>query len=184
MYATIRVNGTCMPTTQTNRPRYLKDLLLLFSVPAGVAILAASVVYVPRLFAKPGYDFIYSACTSYGCRGGYAVDSQGFVERKTSNTADRIVDDDIAELYYYSAEQDTAKRLTLAEARQYKLDTSLKSPDGYRLSHKTTESGFLFWGDYSAAWYLENGAKKKKVELTSNESYYAGDVKFLGWVSK
>lgn len=174
-----------MPTPQTNRPRYLKDLLLLFSVPAGVALLAAAIVYVPRLLAKPGYDFIYAACSSYRCQGEYTVGAQGYVEEKPDPTdRDIYYNDPATELYYYSTDRDTAKPLTLEQARQYKLDTSLKSPDGYSLTRERTGGGFLFWEDYSSGWYLKNGAKKKKIELAGNGSYYADGVKFLGWVNE
>lgn len=168
----------------TNRRRYVKDLLLLFSVPAGVALLAFGIVYVPRLLARPGYDFIYSACASYRCSTEYTVDASGYIQQDTSPDGDIYRDGRSADLYYYSVKQNTAKRVTLEDARQHKLDTSLKAPDGYSLMRESTSSGFLFWSDYSDGWYLKNGAKKKKVELTGNESYYAGDIKFLGWVSK
>lgn len=173
-----------MPQPQTNRPKYLKDLLLLFSVPVAITLLALGIVYTPRLLANPGYDFMYTVCTTYRCKDEYTVNSNGYIEHKT-NISNRIYSDDQpAELYYYSTKQNNAKRITFEEAQSYKLDTSLRSPDGYSLTRETTGGGFLFWGDYSEDWYLKNGAKKKKVELTSNGSYYAGDIKFLGWVSK
>lgn len=150
-----------------------------------MVLLAVGIVYVPRLLAKPGYDFVYSACSSYVCYGGYTVDSRGYIEEPADPSGvPAYTDDRTVELYYFSTKQNTAKRLTFEEARQYKLDTSLKSPDGYSLSRETTGGGFLFWNDYDSGWYLKNGAKKKKVELTGNQSYYAGDIKFLGWVNE
>jgi len=74
--------------------------------------------------------------------------------------------------------------MTYQEARDYKLNKSSKSPDGYTLDREESSGGFLFWGDYKDGWYLKNGAKKKPVSLSINSSYYSNQIKFLGWVEK
>lgn len=175
-----------MPTNvakKTNPPSHIKDLILLFAIPIGIAVFAAIVIYTPRLFANPKYDFIYSVCDNYDCRDSHNVDYSGYVTKYDTRLSDRPYYDS-STLRYYNAANDSTRSLSLEEARKYKLNTSSKSHDGYSLTREETDSGFLFWGDYDAGWYLKSGSKKKKVELSNNGSYYSRDIKFLGWVEK
>lgn len=164
-----------------NQPSHLKDLILLFAIPIGIAVFAAVAVYAPRLFANPKYDFIYSVCSNYECNNDFNVDSSGYVTQYSMN---RDYYNGISTLRYYNAKDDSTRSLTLEEAKGYQLNTSSKSPDGYSLTREDSDSGFLFWGNYDSGWYIKNGAKKKKVELSVNGSYYSRDVKFLGWINK
>ncbi|MCC7543274.1 hypothetical protein IT415_01025 [bacterium] len=170
--------------TITSKPNHLKDLLLLFAIPIGIAVFAATVIYLPSLFANPKTDFIYSTCDDYRCKNRYTVDSSGYVSLDYPNSSNYDYYDRIASLRYYDAKNDSTRTLTLEEAKKYQLNTSSKSPDGYSVTRESSDSGFLFWGDYDEGWYLKNGAKKKKVELSTNDSYYSSDIKFLGWVNK
>ncbi len=164
-----------------NQPNNLKDVILLFAVPIGVAVLAAIVVYAPRLLAKPTYDFIYSVCDDYSCNYEFNVDSTGYVSQYSTN--DKYYSG-TSVLHYYDAKKDATRSLTYEEAKRYLLSTSSKSPDGYSLTREVNDSVFLFWSDGNSGWYLKNGAKKKKVTLSTNSTYYSQDIKFLGWVNK
>lgn len=166
---------------KNNPPSHLKDLILLFAIPIGIAVFAAIAVYTPRLFANPKSDFIYSVCSNYNCNYDFNVDSSGYVSQYSMN---RDYYNGTSTLRYYNAKDDSTKSLTLEEAKRYQLNTSSKSPDGYSLTREDSDSGFLFWGNYDSGWYLKNGAKKKRVELSTNGSYYSRDVKFLGWINK
>lgn len=165
----------------SDQPSHLKDLILLFAVPIGIAVIAAIAVYAPRLLANPKYDFIYSVCSDYSCNQDFNVDGTGHVFQYSMG---REYYSGTAMLRYYNAKDDSTRSLTLEEAKDYQLNTSTKSPDGYSLTIKDSSSGFLFWGNSDYGWYLKNGAKKKKVELSTNSSYYTRDIKFLGWVNR
>lgn len=160
---------------------HLKDLLLLFAIPIAIAVFAAAVIYIPTLFAKPTYDFIYSVCEDYDCRNSYSVSSTGNVSQDSTNSD---YYNGTASLRYYDSSNDSTRSLSLEEAKGYRLNTSSKSPDGYTLARESSSGGFLFWGDYDEGWYLKDGAKKKKVELTTTSSYHSRDIKLLGWVNK
>lgn len=162
----------------------VKDLVLLFAIPIAIAVFAAIVIYVPRLLANPEYDFVYSYCDDYNCRNSFSVDSAGYVIQDYNNSSNLDYYNRTASLRYYDSSNDSTRSLTLEEAKSYRLNTSTKSPDGYTLDRESSSSGFLFWSDNNEGWYLKNGAKKKMVELTTNDSYYSQDVSFLGWVSK
>lgn len=170
-----------MPTKNSNKLSHIKDLVLLFAIPIGIAVFVAIAVYSPRLFTNPKYDFIYSVCGNYDCDYDFNVDGSGYVSQY-SNQRDYY--NGTSTLRYYNAREDSSRSLTLEEAKRYQLNTSSKSPDGYTLAREESDSGFLFWSNYDSGWYLKDGAKKKKVELSNNGSYYSRDVKFLGWVNK
>lgn len=170
-------------SSKTHKPSHLKDLLLLFAIPIAIAVIAAVVVYVPRLLAKPQYDFIYATCPGYGCQYNYSVDSAGHISLDDVEPFNRS--DKTASLRYYDASTDSTRSLTVGEAMQYRLNTSSRSPDGYTLAREEMSGGFLFWGDYDQGWYLKNGLKKKEVALATTTSYYFSDqLEFLGWVNK
>lgn len=167
---------------KTTPPNHLKDLLLLFAIPIGIAVFAAAVVYVPRMFARPTHDFMYAVCTSYEyCDTDYGVDDAGHVTALHANR-NRPGANGASVLRYYNAKDDSSRSLSLEEAKSYTLNTSSKSPDGYSLAKEDSGRGFLFWGNYESGWYLKNGAKKKKIDLVTTDSYYTRDVNFLGWI--
>lgn len=170
-----------MPSKNSKKTSHIKDLILLFSIPAGIAICVAAVVYIPSLLANPKYDFVYSVCSSYSCHYDFNIDDSGHVLQYST---DRDRYSDTATLHYYSVKDDSTRTISIDEARRYQLNTSSKSPDGYTLSKEGNNSGFLFWSNYESGWYLKDGLKKKKIELSNNDSYYSRDVKFLGWVNK
>lgn len=169
---------------KSKKPSHLKDLVLLFAIPTGIAIFAAAIIYTPRLLANPKSDFMYSLCNNYDCIDSYTVDSTGHVSKEFTNSTHSAYFGGTSIIRYYDASSDSTKSLPLEEARTYRLNTSSKSSDGYSLTREETGSGFLFWGDYDEGWYLVNGGKKRKVELSSNGSHYSQEVKFLGWVEK
>lgn len=168
------------PKQPSNKGRY-RDLILLFAIPVVVALLAAGAVYLPSVFAKPKYDFVYSICNDYRCDDTYTVDSGGHLayEYRPGNYGNGSR----STLWYYDAANDSTRSITLTEARKYQLNSSSKSPDGYSLSQANSNSGFLFWSDNDQGWYIKNGAKRKRIELPSGNSY-SRDVQFIGWVNK
>ena len=172
-------------TNKPGRPSYFKDLLLLFSIPVGIVILAAMVVYIPQLLANPKYDFIYSLCDNYYCEDSYSINGAGLITKEVSLSIDNQYGyGDKRTLRYYDIAEGDSRSLTLEEAQTYSLDDSSKSPDGYTLVRETAGSGFLLWSNYSESWNLKNGSKKKKVELDSTSTYYQQSVELIGWVKK
>jgi hypothetical protein len=160
----------------------VKEFLIFLSVPVTIILLVAVLVIGPDFFAKPKYDFIYSYCPSYDCSGGFSVNNQGEITESTrSSTSDSSAT--AADLYYFNAAKGSYKKIDLASARSYKLNSSNISPDGYALIHNSADGGFFFIGGYSDNWYLKNGLKKKQVNLYENNSY-SDDLKFIGWVQK
>lgn len=163
---------------------HLRDILLLIAIPTGLLILIASYVYGPRIFANPRHDFIFAACADYVCNDSYEAGSDGTITRLTSHT-DETLYRSTTKLYYYDVKSDATRLLSSDEARNYRIDNSSRSPDGYILEHEDgSNSGFIFF--YSrdhGGWYLKNGMLKKPVTLPADNSYYNNrNIQFLGWI--
>lgn len=177
----------------------LKDLVLLFAVPAGIAVVVMLVVYVPQLLAKPRYDFIYASCLEYSC-STIRVEGGKVIPRSSSQLSEGIdaVPDGapidlkydygrygaVSQLYYYDVSERSTRALSDSEASRYELDTSSRSPDGYVLEREQSSGGFLFWGSNHSGWYLKDGLKKKEVDIHPSSSYYVGNIDFIGWVKQ
>ncbi len=160
----------------------LKDLVLLFAVPIAITLVAAAVIYIPRLLANPSYDFVYSVCNSYQCDDKYYADSSGTISMRTSEETNSYnYRKEVATLRYYDVETDSSRSVTLNEAQEFELDVSSKSPDGYTLSKQGTGGSFLSDG-YKEEWMLEDGLKKKKTQLGTGDSLYSQTITLLGWV--
>src|SRR5690606_30012082 len=123
--------------------KHLKEIILLFSVPIAIILLVIGFLYVPRLFAHPGYDFIY--CSGYSCDNTFSVNPSGQLTITSDDKPYRIDD---SNLYYYDIERDASRPIHESEASRYTLDATSKSPDGYTLKRSSGSSGFLFWSDY------------------------------------
>jgi hypothetical protein len=169
------------PAGKHARPSYIKDLILLFAVPLLIAVVAAALVYIPRAMAHPTYDFVYSYCREYGCADDYSVDDGRIVQ--TAPTGGPSISSANATLYYYNISDNSTKSLSYNEAKQYRLNPSSKSPDGYSLEMHSGYGG-LFGGDDGRGWFLKNGAKQKVVKLSSGADTYSEQIKFLGWVNR
>lgn len=169
-------------TPSSQKPSYIKDIVLLFSIPIAISLLAAAAVYIPRAFAKPSYDFIYSYCPDYQCRDSYSVGSTGTVQY-SNQTHDSEFYTQSSELRYFDTGSRSYRIISLSEARRLNLINSSKAPDGYSLVQDSNSGGgFLFGGSYDESWQLENGWKKLPVDLGSKQEYYDNDTRFLGWV--
>ncbi len=171
-----------------------KEMLLFLLIPTGIILLVGAFLWLPSLFARPKYDFIFSACGDYNCDATFTTSNLGKISLSTpalgtGSSYYPSYDPKTPTLYFYDVKQQASRRIELGTANSYKLNTSTVSPDGYRLEQANGDSstGFLFWGssgDYN--WYLKDGMKKKKVTLTgsSNQYYYRNNVEFIGWVEQ
>ena len=176
---TVAPQETIAPNSSPRSARAL-DLLLLFGAPIIVVLLAAALVFTPRLFAHPSHDFIYTSCPEYYCDETYKVTSGGMI---AYNYNEKYSDNIDPNLFYYDAKADTSRKISVADAMSYRLDDSATDPDGYKFEQSYGESGFLVWSsDSDYNFYLADGAKKRKINLTYSEKN--SSVDFVGWVTK
>lgn len=170
-------------TLKRPKPTYAKDLFLLFAIPLSIAIIAAVIVYVPRLLANPTYDFVYAVCEDYKCRNNYVLDESGKIIEQPISQDDRpLYAPASAKLFYYDVSRDVSRQITYSEAQKYVLINASKSPDGYVLKHESTGGGLFFGRDYDESWYLQSGIRRAKLDLTTN-TYYSDNVTVIGWLT-
>lgn len=160
-----------------------KELILFMAIPLAVIAVLAGVLLLPSLLAHPKYDFIYSACPTYGCDNNYRVTDGGRVMMTTSGYQDYRPS--TAQLYYYSVSKQSSTPLSLDSAQQYTLNAANVSADGYVLTQGNAGGGDFFFfssdGDYN--WYLRSGMKHKRLNLVTPDQYDSRSISFVGWVN-
>jgi len=134
-------------------------------------------VYIPPLFNKPQYNFIYAT---------------GYDSRYVTVTNERITVDPLPaysyeatrqaqfNLHLYDVSAEKTKLISQEEAQNYRLDPTDKSPDGYTVTTNRDSSysvfPFFFGGGYDYGYYLKGHGINQKI---SERNY---DFKFLGWI--
>jgi hypothetical protein len=168
-----------------------------------IAIVAAS-IYLPNLFNKPQYDFIFADGHNYK----YSVDNNGKLQKDinpanvppvpyppiykpqnvTNNKALPLPALD--KIYYYDIKKGIASEIDFAQAQSYKLNNNLESPDGYSIENggrNSSSAPFLFYSstDYSAYYLVGHGIHKKlNIPQMPNSYYYPQQINFIGWILK
>ena len=163
------------------------SLIIGIAIPIFMVFLIAVSIYLPSLFAPaPRFNFLYVTEDSYGRNRQYVVENGTLVkyevkypEHYTSRTA---------RLFVHDVSTNVDKEVSFEEAQKLRLDTNIKSPDGYEVVYGSNEHGFfpLFFSggqDYNAM-YLKGHNTSKKLELQSSAEgqYYYRDRRFLGWI--
>ncbi len=166
----------------------------------GVALIS----YLPSLFFKTNYDFVYATCTNsdihyrYGCKNyiqnKYKVEDNHIsikdVNTKIDYDKDGIVDEKIeyvVRFFLHDTLSNTSREITLEELKTIKLNGLITSPDGVTISRSYNRNADIFFIYNNASYnlYLTKGNKKQKLNLISmdNRYYYEVDnFSFIGWV--
>lgn len=179
-------------------------LVIGISLPFLLIVIVMLLVYVPSMFVRPAYDFLYTT-TIYdyrGCetlagtdtslapdRGGnctyttYSAENGQVVERIVRNSYESRAQ----ELYLYDVDRDSARKVTYEEVSKLTLNTESRSPDGFSIERKYGHSGIfeIFGGGYNErSWVLKKGIASKTLSVPNSDAYYYGgdDMRFLGWV--
>ena len=154
-------------------------LIIGIGLPLLLIAYVAATVYLPSLFNKPLYDFVYA--TGYDSRYVTVENQTVKLNQKPSYYPNEASRSPEVDLYYYDVSRESSKLISLEEAQTHKLDPSEKSPDGYVVSNDRDRSYSFFpffYGGSDRGTYLTGHGVNKRV----SEKYY--DLKFLGWVKK
>lgn len=160
------------------------SLIAAIAVPVLMMIAISASIYLPAMFVRPGYDFIYTDNQNYDSSYRYSVDG-GMIKKEdvpcdssaNSNYCNSRTGD--GKIYYYDVARNESRELPFEEANRIKLDSSYKSPDGFEIMG-SSGGGPFFSGDYNAK-FIKKGAYSKKINKSSANGY---NFEFLGWVIK
>jgi len=167
-------------------------LILGISIPILMILFVASRIYLPGLFIKPHFNFLYvSGDDSYYYYNNgyqYSVQNDKLVKNEIKQLENQNYNPPRVEskLYIYDVAKNEAKEISFAEAQNLNLDSSVKSPDDFEVVYGSRGDGFfpfLFWSerDYNSR-YLSGHNVSKKLNLQLNGSSYYNNFRFIGWI--
>ncbi len=161
-------------------------LLLGISIPILTILFVAGSVYLPGLFIKPRFDFLYaSGGNYYGAREQYSIQNGKLVksQRLEEIPLDRSPREE-PRLFVHHVEKNESTELSFEEAQNLTLDSSAISPDGFEVVYGSSGEGifpFFFWtGTDRGNQYLQGHWVSKRLNLPRSGGYYG--ARFLGWV--
>lgn len=172
-----------------------KNLTFIFgiSIPILMIIFIAISIYVPSLFEKPTYNFLYVVGQDYYYNYVYSVENGILIKKEISQPSykdyARPVGAVVKEpkFFIYDVASDSAREVSFDEAQDLTLDSNMTSPDGFKVVGESNSGGFFssFYGvggDYGTKYLKgKNSSKKLNIEL-GDYNYY--DFNFLGWIKK
>jgi len=154
-------------------------LLVGIGLPILLILYVAVTSYIPSLFVKPKYNFVY-ATNSYYDYNINVIGGKISVEPRYTNYGARTYRPQQPTLFLYDVTEDKSKQISLAQAQTYTLDPSNKSPDGFTVGRRESDgySYFpFFFGGYDRGTYLMGKGLNRKIV---DQDYY--NFKFIGWV--
>ena len=169
-------------------PKKNVSLIVGIAIPILMIVLVAISIYVPALFAPaPRINFLYVTGDDYYQGQQYVVENGTLVKREVKYP--KHYTPGVARFFLHNTSANEDKELSFEEAQKPKLDTNVKSTDGYEVVYGNTDGGvfpFFFSGgfDYSAM-YLKGHNTSKKLNLQSSDDgryYYNRNRRFLGWI--
>lgn len=179
-------------------------LVLAFGLPVLLVIGIAVSAYLPGMFVKTSYNFLYASCSegrdyySHNC-GFYLEKRYTVVNGKiTVNPIDPAQDSDGdkipdfqegygARLFLHDTLKNESREVTLEEAQKLTVNGLLTSPDGINVTGATDRGAnfFLFFdAGSSSGYYLTKGKARSKLNLIHQDRdyYYQDNFRFIGWV--
>ncbi len=175
-------------------------IVLAFALPFILIFGVVVSIYIPSLFVKTDYNFIYAFCTNqnyYSCdstlpkkytvkNGKLVIRDESAAPIDTNKNGIPDMKEYPARLFLHDTKTNTSREITKEEAESLTLRGLLTSPDGASVSGRYDRNGgdfFLFGGSSSYNYYLMQGKGSARLNLIQNSgSYYQNNFEFIGWV--
>ncbi|MFH1622181.1 MAG: hypothetical protein ABIA97_03575 [Candidatus Omnitrophota bacterium] len=167
------------------------SLIVGLSIPLLMILFVGLSIYLPGLFVKPGYGFLYASGGDYHSIKQYAVKNGKIIEVEV-NYPERFSGAKIEpKLYVYNVSKDNSWEISFEEAEKLNLDDSTKSPDGFEVV-SGGYGGDIFYsrGGYYKKYIKGHNFSKElnlKTSSTGSDSSYWSDYrsfKFIGWIEE
>lgn len=165
-------------------------LVLGLSIPFLMMCAVMGILYLPSLFVKPHYNFLYVTGNDYYYElSQYAVIKGKLVKGDLTRTDDGYNPRPHlpATLYIYDVASDTSKEVSFEEVQTLNLKYSMESPDGFTVVDGNIDYGgpfgfFLGSGKRDYNYYLIHEGVRKKInmQLSGGDAY--PNYIFLGWI--
>ena len=158
-------------------------LIIGISIPILMILFVAGSIYLPGLFIRPGYNFLYvSGASNYG--QPYSVANGKLVQNDVKYPANYYPPAQ-PELFVYDSAKNQSQGISFADAQNLNLDPTAQSPDGFEVVSGSNGGGDYFPFDfgpsnYNDGWYLKGHNLDKKINVQTVGSYY--NLTFLGWI--
>lgn len=178
------------------------NLPLIFGIAIPILMIAfvAISIYVPQMFIKPEYDFLYLMGENYCYLNVKAVSGTtvSVYSVKNSQLIQNVSDDDLQKcitarvpelkIFMYNVTTEKSTEVTYDYARSLRLDSSPESPDGFKIVRGEGNGGFFPFYFYSGSdyntRYITGRNVSKKLNISEGERYYYNNFTFLGWIKK
>lgn len=165
------------------------------ALPIVFILIILGVLYMPSLFLKPQYDFLYVTGSRYAPT--YTVTAEGaLIEVDTANSNYPMYAEnnpyERQRLYVYDVSEERSQEISYADAVTFVLNRSIESSDGFVVEHDRHYGGGLFAelaGGGSRTDYqliLRKGSVSKRMNepalYGSANFYYDRNFTFLAWI--
>jgi hypothetical protein len=164
------------------------------ALPIIILVGALLVVFVPRLFVSPEYDFVYTIYDSRSYNRDYDYFTLEVVDGKIKqipNLPDGITGQQeiqttfkTPDIFIYDVKNDASREISIDEAQDLALVKGPSSPDGYTVNFQRTHSGIfeLFGSRSSSGYYIGKGNNKRVLPGLVTTGYYYNNFQLIGWV--
>lgn len=167
-------------------------LIIGISIPILMILFVAGSIYLPGLFVKPHFNFLYvSGNDSYYYYSNgyqYSVQNGKLVKNELKQPENQSYNPPRVEsrLYIYDVVKNEAREISFTDAQNLNLDSNTKSPDNFEVVYGSHGDGLFpfFWGggtDYNAK-YLKGHNVSKKLNLQLNGGSHYNNFRFIGWI--
>lgn len=152
-------------------------LVVGIALPLFLILYVIIAAYLPSLFVKPKYNFIYTNANYYDVA---VIDGRINIESLYNDNTSRTYNPKQPTIFLYDVINDRTTQISLTQAQLYILDPFNKSPDGFTVGRDEYDnySYFpFFFGGSNRGIYLKGKGLNRKITA---QDYY--NFKFVGWV--
>lgn len=170
-----------------------KPLLIALAIPAFFVSMVVAVLLISRIYASPpAFNFIYASGVDYSSTFDYRVISGKLQKVPRTNCPQQCTySKPDPQLYLYDVKAQRSTEISFDDALRVTLDSSQRSPDGYRLIRGDRPSSYLFSigpsYDSFSTMQLSGAGGQFQLNLASGNnpmgySYGSYNMNFIGWV--
>lgn len=126
-------------------------------------------IYLPGIFIKPKFNFLYAKGNYYYCSSQYSVQNGKLVKNEFEQPSNEI------KFFIYDVVKDESREISFEEAQKLNLDSNIESPDGFKVVSGTSYNSQYLKG--------RNVTKKLNIQFSKEDNYHNyDDFCFLGWI--